>query len=474
MNKIIIIDLVLFLLFCVFVSLFLYKKRKNLKREGLIFLYKTKIGIEFMNRFSNKHKKLLQKMSFFIIGISILLMIAVILLVLTQAYLYVTNPKEVIEKTEGAPPIAPVIPYFPQLFGMKSFFPNFYFVYFIIAFSIVALFHEMAHGLYMVLYKVKIKSTGFLFLGPILGAFVEQDDKEFRKKKNNEQMATLGAGVFANTLLAIFFAVILMIFFFSFYKPSGYLIIPSAVDISPNNITEIRELENNLTLIKSEDGRKYLANTDFLNAIKENLSDHEKIIVLLYSPVVINNLSGYITEIDGKKIRGSSDIKEALKEKKPGEEVIIKTEINNQEKTNKVKLEEHPLNSSMGFIGLRIVTEEEIRILVANEKNPIKRIIMKIGSIKNPFVLYKSSINNDLAEYIYYLMWWCMMINFFVALFNMLPFGIFDGGRFSYLLILSIVKSKEKTEKIHKILSSTMILSFLLIILSWLFGRLVF
>ena len=57
--------------------------------------------------------------------------------------IYILHPE--ITKIIKAPPIAPLIPYFPKLFGMESFFPPFYFTYFIVALAIVAVVHELSH-----------------------------------------------------------------------------------------------------------------------------------------------------------------------------------------------------------------------------------------------------------------------------------------------------------------------------------------
>jgi len=69
-------------------------------------------------------------------------------------------------------------------------------ILFIVALAIVAIAHEFSHGVFMKLFKVKIKSTGLVFLGPILGAFVEEGKSSFHKKGKLEQMTVLGAGVF--------------------------------------------------------------------------------------------------------------------------------------------------------------------------------------------------------------------------------------------------------------------------------------
>ena len=207
MVSFVVYDLIFLVVFTLFIILFLHKKRKNLKREGIMYLYRTKLGVEAINYIGNKYKKTLHFLKYLVVAVGYILMIGMIYLLYksVQTYLFVPLPAEL----ANAPPIAPLIPYFPQLFGLESFFPPFYFTYFIVALAIVAIVHEFSHGIYMKLFKIKIKSTGFAFLGPILGAFVEEDRNQFIKKKNLEQRTVLAAGVFANTLFALIFYLLL-------------------------------------------------------------------------------------------------------------------------------------------------------------------------------------------------------------------------------------------------------------------------
>jgi len=47
-------DLGLLALFIISVSLFLYSRRKNIQKEGLLLLYKTPWGIKFINKIGKK------------------------------------------------------------------------------------------------------------------------------------------------------------------------------------------------------------------------------------------------------------------------------------------------------------------------------------------------------------------------------------------------------------------------------------
>jgi hypothetical protein len=130
-------DIIFLIIFGIFVILFLYKNRKNLQRDMKIaFLYKTKVGIKLIDYIGTKYKKIINFLKYFSVFLGYVLMISVVYLGGRAVYQYIRYPQftELIK----APPLAPVIPYFPQLFGLKSFFPPFYFTYFIISILIVA------------------------------------------------------------------------------------------------------------------------------------------------------------------------------------------------------------------------------------------------------------------------------------------------------------------------------------------------
>ncbi len=92
--------------------------------------------------------------------------------------------------------------------------------YWLITLAFLAVVHEFGHGLIARLYKIKLKSTGFAFLGiliPLLpAAFVEPDEKKLAKKKIKEQLAVFAAGPFVN----IVFGLLFMLLFFQVMQPA--------------------------------------------------------------------------------------------------------------------------------------------------------------------------------------------------------------------------------------------------------------
>lgn len=91
--------------------------------------------------------------------------------------------------------------------------------YWLITLAFLAIVHEFGHGLITRLYKIKLKSTGFAFLGIIIpllpAAFVEPDEKKLAKKNVKEQLAVFAAGPFVNIVFGLMF----MLLFFQVMQP---------------------------------------------------------------------------------------------------------------------------------------------------------------------------------------------------------------------------------------------------------------
>lgn len=459
----IVYDVILLILFAVFVSIFLYLGRKNLKREGLLFLYKAKWGIKLINYTGNKYKTALKFLSYISIGLGYILMAGIIYLFGKLVYIYTTLPHVV--KAVKVPPVMPLIPYVDKLVpGL----PEFYFTYWIIILAIIAITHEFAHGIFAAYNKIKIKSTGFgffpFFLPVFLAAFVELDEKKMAKKPKLAQLAVLSAGTFANTLTAIFFFIVLWAFFSAAFVPSGVIFDSYATSkIAVKDITSINNipLENPsydriLEIVENLENsnavqnakRKYIEvktskNTYF--ATKEILEMQKKndgwILVYASAPAIKAGIIGAITEINGKKVTDMESFKAELLKYSPGDKITIKTAISENEfRKYEVVLEQHPefSNESVPWLGVGFAKKDG--------KGVLRKLYSKLSSFKDPHVYYKP-LFNGVATFIYNLLWWIVLISISVALINMLPVGIFDGGRFFYLTVLGITGSESAARK---------------------------
>ena len=333
--SILIYDLVFLAIFVAFVSVFLYSRRKNLKREGLLILYKAAWGIKLINYIGKKAPRTFHVLSYISITVGYVLMVGMFYLLGRIVYLY-TIPSFV--QTIKIPPLLPLVPYLPQIFKL-DFLPPFYFTYWIIIIAIIAITHEFAHGIFAAHNNIKTKSTGFgffpFFLPIFLAAFVELDEKTMAKKSKFGQLAILSAGTFANLLTAILFFGVLWIFFSFAFTTSGVIF-----DTYPYTVVEVSSIAmingfalDNPTYQKLLD----LSNEEGFNKIKvneqdyitkksflERQKDNEENLVLYYDAPAINaELESVILKINGVEINNIDDLRDELLKYSPGEKITL-------------------------------------------------------------------------------------------------------------------------------------------------------
>ncbi|HLC77518.1 MAG TPA: site-2 protease family protein, partial [Candidatus Nanoarchaeia archaeon] len=345
----IVYDLVLLGLFVLAIALFLYRKRHNLKKEGLLYLYRTSWGIKLINKIGKKYTKTLKVLSYVSVGLGYLLTIGVLWLIYNIMEIYFLHP-EVVSQIK-VPPIMPLIPYIDKV---VPFLPPFYFTYWIVILAIVAISHEFAHGIFAAHNKVKIKKTGFgffPFFAPVfLAAFVELDEKKMVKKKNFAQRAILAAGTFANIVTSLVFLIVLWLFFISAFHPAGvvfddysYNVVSVATITMINNVSlssptmdEITPILKNATFNEISVGEaKYAGVKGFSN-------DKEQVALYDDAPAIKNQINGAILEIDGEKVTNSEELGAAIQKHEVGEEVIVKVKLKEDIKEQKIILGENP------------------------------------------------------------------------------------------------------------------------------------
>jgi len=89
-----------------------------------------------------------------------------------------------------------------------------------------------------------------------------------------------------------------------------------------------------------------------------------------------------------------------------------------------------------------------------------------LASFKDPHVYYKPK-SGEWSIFVYNLLWWLVIISISMALINMLPVGIFDGGRFFYLTVLALTKNKKIAKQSFMLLTKFFIFLFFLLIVFW-------
>jgi membrane-associated protease RseP (regulator of RpoE activity) len=386
-----------------------------------------------------------------------------------QVYIFTTGVAEAVK----VPPIIPLIPYLPELFNI-DYLPSFPFTYWILIIAIIAIPHEFAHGIFARLNALRVHSTGFGFLGPFLAAFVEPDEKAMNKLPKMPQMAILAAGTFANVLTTILFAAIMFLFFSSFFTPAGVLFSTYAVSaIAPAqsqiagpafNFTSQQFGNQPLELIPIQQDNQlhYTSPRLFQQALDNNIPQIE---AFDDTPAFNAKLAGAITHIDDHEITSLEELQHTLREHvQPGQTVEITTAYLKDAQTTEAEIKTTSLTladrEGVAFLGIGSIPLQ---------RDSLMGKVYNLGTlIKNPQVYYESSIG-DFGWFVYNFLWWTVLICISVALVNMLPVGIFDGGRFFYLTIAGLTGSEKIGRKAFAISTWLILLLVAALMVKWVF-----
>ena len=208
------------IIFYSLVLLFVYINRKKFDIIGkFIFLYRTKFGLNFMEYVANRARKPIKVLGYIGIVFGFIGMIFTFILILILTYKLLLN-------VPGAGGASPVIPGLP-IAGTGLIFPL---ISGWIAIFIIVVVHEFSHGIVAKAHNIRIKNSGIAFFGPILGAFVEPDEKKLVKQKDSVQHSVFAAGPFSNLILTVVAYLILVLVFAplanSLVDSSGIIISP--------------------------------------------------------------------------------------------------------------------------------------------------------------------------------------------------------------------------------------------------------
>ncbi|MEK6899973.1 MAG: site-2 protease family protein [Nanoarchaeota archaeon] len=204
------------LIFYLLVALFIAFNWKRIERQAkVIFLYRTKLGIKFMDSLSQKFREWIVLFGYVGMGVGFVGLIFISYILIKNLYSLITQPSAV----SGVSLVLPGINV-PGL-GVLPFW------YWLIAIFFIAIIHEFSHGIVARAHKIEVKNTGIVFFGPILGAFVEPDEKKLQKEKDIVQYSVLAAGSFSNITLAVVAVILLNLIFMpiqqAMVEPVGFV-----------------------------------------------------------------------------------------------------------------------------------------------------------------------------------------------------------------------------------------------------------
>ncbi|MCL5730430.1 MAG: M50 family metallopeptidase, partial [Candidatus Pacearchaeota archaeon] len=171
-------------------------------------------------------------------------------------------------------------------------------------------------------------------------------------------------------------------------------------------------------------------------------------------------VAGIILGINGQKINDAGQLSTELHKYSPGDSIVL-TMMNNSWVYNQtIILAENPGNKGQAWLGI---------VLIEKENNGImNQLYNVVSSFRDSNVYYASKIG-DFGIFIYNLLWWLAIIAISVALVNMLPVGIFDGGRFFYLTVLAITKRENIAKNAFKVMTYFFLFVLVVVMAFWIF-----
>jgi len=312
------IDISSAVIFVILLGLFLLINKKKIALQKIVFpllyiiLYRTKIGIKFMDKIATRYREHVKLFGYAAIGLGFFGMLYISLGVLFMFIRMVFRP----ELKE--PGISLVLPFtnVPGI-GYLSFW------HWIIAIFILAVIHEFAHGVVARAHGLKIKSSGFAVFGviaPILpAAFVEPDEKVMNKQKDIVQYSVFAAGPIIN----IIFALILI------------MLLPYTADMTGGKLAPFEDT------ITEPVGLSFNILNESYPAAKAGLQD-----------------GMIISAINGKPVDDYTDFAIQLMRIKPNQEIIITADEDEYSLTTAV----HPDNEELAFLGI-VPLKNERRIV---------------------------------------------------------------------------------------------------------------
>lgn len=263
------------------IILLLILDRKNIKREGIFFIRRSKLFLEKIESFGKKYEKIINIFGNISIFISFLVSVFALYFLINLLFVKTKEPTVQI--------ILPSLPFVCE----KNVFLCLPAHYWLIIILLVAFSHEIAHAILSAANKVKIKSIGYAFLAIIPAFFVEPDNKKFEKAKTIQKLRILSVGSVGNFLLAIFTILLIFLIYFitlPFSKFEGL-----EVKVIPNSSAYFANLSG--TILKV-DGRD--ATIKNLKEIIANKRENENITIEttegVYELKLINRTIGIIIE----------------------------------------------------------------------------------------------------------------------------------------------------------------------------------
>jgi len=217
-----------------FLGLLLLKRKGlfekyNLGLMGPFLLIKTKRGIGFLKKISQK-KRFWRGYGNFAIILSSIIMVVMVVFLVWQLNLLAQIPAELKSELPG-PEFILILP------GINPLLPIDYLFYIIVAFIVAIIVHEFSHGILTFVGDLKVKSMGIAYMIIPMGAFVEPDEEELQNTKISKRMRVFAVGPTANFIVVLVCLLLFSFVFIGSLQPvtDGVVIVTTADDSPADN-----------------------------------------------------------------------------------------------------------------------------------------------------------------------------------------------------------------------------------------------
>lgn len=200
----------------VFLLIFFNRKKFDIEAK-VIALYRTKLGLRLMDYLATRYREFFKL--FGIVGIGFgfagMMVTSVFLVFMVFKLIFAPSPGMGVALLIPGVKIPGSVIFVPLWYGIITIF-------------VIATVHEFAHGVIARAHNLPVKSSGIVFFGPIIGAFVEPDEKKLLKRSDIEQYSIFAAGPFSNLVLAALVGILLLVLIPAtqnfFLEPVGFSI----------------------------------------------------------------------------------------------------------------------------------------------------------------------------------------------------------------------------------------------------------
>jgi len=258
------------------------KDKKNIKREGIVFIRRSKFFVKNIEKFGTKHEKILNIFGNISVVIGFLISLFSLYFLITLLFIKVK-----------APAIQIILPSLPGICESNIFLclnP----IYWIVIILIVAFSHEIMHALLSEANKVKIKSVGYAIFIFLPAFFVEPNEKEFEKRKTIQKLRILSVGSIGNLLIALFTILFLFLLYFILFPFFSFYGLE--VEVIPNSSAYFANLTGIILKIEGKE-----ATIKNLREILSKKEENESILIETTEGIYKFNLTNRIIGIRIKR-----------------------------------------------------------------------------------------------------------------------------------------------------------------------------